>query len=317
MSVEFQDLLTRLQDEHVALPIDKLTLLSDIDQPCLRLVRRAWDHIPLVRRQMLLAELRRMADERIELLFEDVNRLALEDADPVVRRQAISNLWECEDPGLVSSFSAFLSQDSDSPVRAAAAQALGSFILLGELQRIPPEAHDLAFASLLQAHASDTHPEVRMRALESMGFSSNAEVRPRIEAAYHSGDEGLCRSAVIAMGRSASSSWAPIVLPLLSSPSPALRLEAARAVGELELRQALPLLVELLEDASDPIRHAAIWSMGQLGGSEAASALEGLLATADAVETDLIEDALENLAFLDGTPDFLLHDFDDDQDSLP
>jgi HEAT repeat protein len=105
------------------------------------------------------------------------------------------------------------------------------------------------------------------------------------------------------------------VIHELMSPAPVLRLEAARAAGELDLQDAVPSLIDLLEDVDDDVRRAAIWSLGQLGGAAANEALLRLLDRAeDEDEIELLEDALGNLAFVDGTRDFLMFDFDDSED---
>jgi HEAT repeat protein len=117
------------------------------------------------------------------------------------------------------------------------------------------------------------------------------------------------------MGRSASKPWGPNVFLELTSPIPSLRLEAARAAGELDLQEAIPSLIDLLEDVSDETRRAAIWSLGQLGGRAANEALLAALdRSEDEDEIELIEDALGNLAFVDGTRDLLLFDYDDTED---
>jgi HEAT repeat protein len=74
-------------------------------------------------------------------------------------------------------------------------------------------------------------------------------------------------------------------------------------------------LIDLLDDVDDEIRRAAIWSLGQLGGEPAQSALVRLLDRSDDDdEIELLEDALGNLAFVDGTRDFLILDLDEPED---
>jgi HEAT repeat protein len=116
------------------------------------------------------------------------------------------------------------------------------------------------------------------------------------------------------MARSADDAWASQVQAELRSPSPALRLEAARSAGELELRVAAPDLIDLLEDGDVAIRRAAIWSLGQIGGSRSAEALVRLAEEADEDEASLIEDALDQLAFVEGAGAFSLLDIDEDTD---
>ena len=69
-------------------------------------------------------------------------------------------------------------------------------------------------------------------------------------------------------------------------------------------------MLELLEDDDSEVRLAAAWSLSQIGGREAADALEGLLERSDDEdEIDLIENALENLAFTEELGELNLLDF--------
>jgi HEAT repeat protein len=135
-----------------------------------------------------------------------------------------------------------------------------------------------------------------------------------IEAEYRTGQDRGVRSAVIAMGRSANSAWAAAVKAEMASPSPAIREAAARAAGAIELRDTVPTLIELLDDVSDAVRRASIWSLGQLGSLQAERALQTLLRRKPPEdEAALLEEALENLAFVDGTREFLMLDLDGEE----
>lgn len=313
--MSLDDLLALMQDPGRSLPLHRLPELSDLDAGEMERVRAAWAGIPSARRQKLIAEMGRLADEHIEFTFERINRLAMADPDPEVRRQAICNLWECENPDLVPPLLQALADDPEEVVRGAAASALGAFVLLGEVEAIPAALLHRIEDRLLRAVQQDPSDIVRRACLESLGYSSRPEVPGLIEAAYASPKEAFQRSALLAMGRSADKPWSAQVLAALNSPSPVLRQEAARAAGELELHEAVAGLVDLLEDVDDGVRRAAIWSLGQLGGREANEALVRLLEAAEEEgEIELLEDALENLAFVDGTRDFLMFDFDQPDD---
>ena len=58
------------------------------------------------------------------------------DADPTVRRLSIEGLREDDDESLIPLFVQALQTDPDAEVRAAAAKALGQFVLLGEYEEI-------------------------------------------------------------------------------------------------------------------------------------------------------------------------------------
>jgi len=164
---------------------------------------------------------------------------------------------------------------------------------------------------LLAAYGGDANPEVRLRSLESLGYSSRPEVAELIEAAYMSGQEPQVQAALKAMARSASPAWEEAVVENLHHPAPGLRAEATRAAGELELRGTIEDLIELTDDAIDDVRLAAIWSLAQIGGQAATQALTRLLEAAeDPDEIALLEDGLDYIAFVDGTRDIPLFDFD-------
>lgn len=306
MEDSFVELLASLGDETKPVERSRLAELSDLDQEHLRLFADRWNQLSEGRRQSVLQQLGLLADSQIELTFEAINRLALNDADPAVRTQAIENLWESEDPALVEPLLARLTGDRSDQVRAAAASALGSFMLLGETQQLSEGLTKAIESGLLNAAQSDSIDQVRDRALEALGFSSRAEVPDLIEAAYRSGSEARLRAALRAMARSASLQWAEHVQTRLNHPSPDVRLEAVVAAGEIEARHVVQELIELIEDVDLRVRKAAIWSLGQLGGKLAADTLASLIETVeDEAEQALIEDALDNLDFIESTRELL------------
>jgi len=133
-----------------------------------------------------------------------------------------------------------------------------------------------------------------------------------IKQAYSSGQRSSLRAALRAMARSADSRWAELITPKLQDPEPDIRLEAVQAAGELDMREASDELVDLLEDVDDRIRKAAVWSLSQVGGSIAAAALEQLQETASDSEAELIQDALDNLAFEDEARELFTLNFNDE-----
>jgi len=313
MSAKFDDLLIALEDAGRPFPVERLSELSDLDRERMQRLRAMWPRIADDRRRDLMTALGQLADDHIEFTFERINRFAIDDPLAEIRAQAIRNLWECEDPRLVGPLLTALAGDSDLEVRAAAGTALGAFLFLGETEALPSGVLPRIEEGLLAAATSDSADEVRRRSLESLGYSSRPEVPALIEKAHAGGEPPWMRSSLIAMGRSASKPWGPKVMHELSSPAPPLRLEAARAAGELDLQDSVPSLIDLLDDVDDGVRRAAIWSLGQLGGAAANEALLRLVDRAeDDDEIELLEDALGNLAFVDGTRDLLLFDLDED-----
>lgn len=315
MSQAFIELLDFLADDSKSLTPAKVAELSDLDSDETQTLTRHWNRISPDRRFEILQESRTLADNQIELTFESVNRIAIGDPEPRNRRIAIQNLWESEDPGLVPPLLEALAKDPEPDVREAAGAALSHFIYLGELASLRPELLHSIEEQLLNAAQHDRSKRVRRSSLESLGFSSRSEVPILIQSAYQSKDEAGLRTALRAMGRSADEIWAPNVLAQLHHAAPEIRVEAVQAAGELAMREAAEEIIDLLDDVHDDVRSAAIWSLGQIGGSRALEALDQLLGSArDAQESELIEAAIQNLTFFEGTRELLLLDFNETED---
>ena len=305
-----------LADDDVSFT-DELSSLSDLDPTQLERFQPIWDDLTPQRRRLLLSALGQQALDHIELQFDRVNSMALKDPDAGVRRIAIGNLWESHDPKLALILLKITTSDPFIDVRIAAIQALGRFVLLGQLSKIGTSLLAKIEDALLHLLEMDDVVDLHRAAIEALGYSSRPELEGIIQAAYASSDEGLRQSSLLAMGRSANELWEEPILAELESYSPELRYEAARAAGELELRSTVLCLVELLDDVNDSVRTGAIWSLGQIGGRKAQEALEALQASLDSDEiAPRLEEALEHIAFLESTPDFVLFDFDQDEDEL-
>ena len=296
---------------------DEIDSLSDLDLRHLERFQPIWEKLTAHRRQVLLAALGQQAIDHIELQFDRVNLLALDDPDADVRRIAIGNLWESQDPKLASVLLKLAINDPSIEVRIAAIQALGRFVLLGQLDKIGTSLLATIEDALLHLLEQDDVVGLHSPVIEALGYSCRPEVEGIIQSAYDSLDDGLRQSSLVAMGRSANEIWEEQILAELESHSPDLRSEAARAAGELELRSSVLGLKDLLDDVIDTVRASAIWSLGQIGSGPAREALEALQASLETEElAPQIEEALEHIAFLESTPDFLLLDFDEDEDVL-
>ncbi len=317
MDRELDELFSLLRDEEQLLPTEELSALSDLDTLQLDRFSSCWHSLTPLRRRTLLATLGQQADEHIELLFDNINRLALGDPNPNVRKIAIGNLWESTDPSLLTLFRTALNEDDSIEVRTAAAGALGRFVFLTELDDSSLDDSNQIVDDLLLTLKSSIPPELNRACIESLGFSSREDAQAIIADAYNSGDEELKESSLLAMGRSANPVWRPEILEELNHPSPQIRAVAARSAGELELHDATQPLVELLEDVSDEVVHIAIWSLGQLSSDAARTSLLEIQASALDPETvKKADEALEHLAFLEGTPDLLIFDVDDPAEDL-
>jgi HEAT repeat protein len=315
MPESIEQLITHLLDHDAPIPIERLHELSDLDSDQMALLSQKWSLLDVSKRRSLIKELGQLADDNIEVTFESINKYALNDQDPFVREVAICNLWESEDISLIRSFIHMLETDPSDSVRAAAASALGSFVFIAETEDFTPSLKLELENALLHSMSVEKSELIRCSCLESLGFSSRKEVESFIMEAYDSPHEEMKKSAILAMGRSANKKWQENVMSELYNPLPDLRFVAAKAAGELEIREALLDLLDLLEDVNRDVKHAAIWSISQIGGSAASEALISLFESCDdEEETQLLQDALDNLAFVNGTRDLLLFDFDENKD---
>lgn len=296
--LSFAHILQLLSDEGNPFPARELNRFSGLEREDLKSFSEVWSTLSQPRKTSFLEDLEMLSEGDTVLDFDQVAAIAIGEEEEKLRQLGIRNLWQTEDPGFVPQLVEALEEDDSPAVRAQSAQVLGRFIYLGEIGRIKKEQQQVAEEALFSAMERDPMDEVRQRTLESLAYSSDGRVDGLIEDAYDFGEEDWQAAALFAMGRSADNRWNPIVLERLEDPSAELSREAARAAGELEIEEAIPGLLSLLNDDVREVRLAAAWSLSQIGGDAAAEALEEYLDRAeDEDEIDLVEDALENLAF--------------------
>ncbi len=296
-------LLEGLADENSPLRAALLYRLSEPLPEDMAALKERWPLIPVERRRLLLSRMAEASETNFDLDFTTVALFALDDEDEEVRCHAIDALWAAEDPAVPRRLVKMLQLDESAEVRAAAAEALGRFVLEGELGRLSPALTELVESALLEIwfDESDTF-EVRRRALESIAYSSRDEVPSLIQEAADHYDLKMQASALFAMGRHCDKRWAPYIASALNHAEPEMRFEAARAAGELELADAVPRLIEMLHEEDREIKEAAIWALGEIGGPEAERALLAL-SEHDDLDDDLleaIEDALNTAVLVSG-----------------
>jgi HEAT repeat protein len=278
-----------------------------------QLFQEVWSLIDAGRRRWIIQSLVDIAEASFEVNFDPIFRFCLNDEDEVMRSRAIEGLWEDEDLTLAGLLVRLLRDDPSESVRAAAATSLGRFVLLGELEKIEA-APAMMVEDALLGTIYDPHEtlEVRRRAVESIAYSGQAQMRDVIEMAYCDDEEKMRISAVFAMGRSADPLWCDMVIAELDNPDSEMRYEAARACGELEALAALSDLIDRIEADPDPeVQEMAIWALGRIGGKEARRVLEACCENKDEALRQVAEEALDELDFLGGHFDLLLFESDD------
>lgn len=308
LQADLRSALEYMKGDEISISPSLLFALSDLDRRELGEFARVWITLPADRRRRFTQAMAELAEERIEADFNRIFRYLLDDEDPEVRAHAIDGLWEDETPTLVPTFIGALRSDASARVRAAAAEALGRFLLLAETKRVPAaDGDEIRNALLATIRNGGEDALVRRRAIESLAYTNDDTVRGIIASAYADEDPKMRATAIFAMGRSSDPYWKRTVAQELYATDPQLRFEAARAVGELEFKAAVPRLIELLEEADVEIQAAAITSLGQIGGKPARTALLAVIASDDEVARELAQDALDELEFANGS-DLLLYD---------
>ncbi|HAJ34091.1 MAG TPA: hypothetical protein DCL15_00145 [Chloroflexi bacterium] len=296
-----ETLLERLATAPETVPHNEYFALSDLTRNGVDVVRRLWPGLAVESRRRVLEVLLAGADAYLDVDLDRFLAAILDDPEADLRQIALETLAESEPaPEALGPIIQRLQRDEDDAVRAAAAAALGYYVLAGELDELDAALAMRAEEVLLTVLTDPAEPIiVQRRALESIAYSGEIGVRQFIEDAYYSPYEELRLGALVAMGRSADIRWRRLARAELGNPSPAMRAEAAVACGELEARSALSDLLALLEDDEQIVRLAAIFALGRLGGKPAHRALTSIAAS-DTEEAEAAELALEEMLFYAG-----------------
>jgi HEAT repeat protein len=292
--------LDELADTGRPLKTGRLTRLSGLDDDERGQLASYWVRLPVERRRAVLQQISDLAEDNPELDFDAVFSTALEDSDAAARRLAIEGLWEHEGRDVIQPFTRLLHGDADAGVRAAAAEALGRFVLLGEFGDIGPRDAQTVTDALRATIADRSESvEVRGRALEAVGACSQTWAKRLIQESYDSAEDHMVLSAVQAMGRSADTHWVSTLIDELQSTDARLRYEAASALGQIEDDAAVPYLAELLDDEDSEIQEAAIHALGEIGGDDAIVVLRRRADDPDERVASAVREALDEAEFGD------------------
>jgi HEAT repeat protein len=277
--MEFSEYLKVLTDPSAPLSAGELQHLHSLEAEERDALRAAWRRLDGERRQDVVRQLMELAEDNVELDFDAVYMLALEDEAGAVRAWAVRGLWEYEGRDLIGRLLELLEHDEEPEVRAESALALGRFVLLSETGTLSERHSERVERGLRRAVEDELETEeVRARALEAIGARDLPWVSDAIEAAYESDSRRQRVSAVHAMGRSCQARWLPALLAELESDDAEMRYEAATALGSLGDRRTASRLAPLTHDGDAEVREAAIGALGQFGGPEAKALLRQLLA---------------------------------------
>jgi HEAT repeat protein len=297
----YEQELSEIFDPSQPITNSRLVHLSNLDDRGLELLKRAWANSDAERRRKVIASLVHLSETDLKLNFSRTFAFCLHDPDETVKTQAIAGLEAGEDPIIVAPLLETLKHDTSANVRAAAATALGTFALLGELGELSAYYVDKVYTALLAVLDNMGEPvEMRRRALEAIAPLNLPRVKEHIEKAYQSNDIKLKASAIYAMGRNCDPVWLTILLAELDSQETEIRYEAATACGELGAEEAVPYLIKLTKDADRQVQEAAMKALGEIGGEEAKQTLNKLSKSPQPRIRDTARSALTELQFCEG-----------------
>lgn len=272
-----------------------LAVLSDLDRVRTAYLRTRWADIPRIERHALILALAELAAESVEFNFNRVFRIALTDADPVIRELAIRDLWEDQGSDLPHVFIDLVRDDPSDDVRAAAADALSSVAdaaAAGDATTLEPDWLIEQFTSLVKNPGES--PIVRRRALGTIAaFGNDPRVPALIRFALADEDQTLVAGAIYAMGRTAKSVWVPELAEFIESEDAELRFEAARAAGAIGDEDLVPNLAELIYDRDVEVRTAALDALGEIGGQAAIRVLRVAEENTEFEDQEIVDDALD------------------------
>jgi len=300
-------------------PVHLIYRLSDMSAADFKLFQKEWSEVVEDRRAAIVRHMADIAEENYVVDFAPVFSWLFEDTYPSVRQAALDGIWDSTDAQLVRPVIGMLQHDRDTGVRAAAARALAHYVLLAEWGQVSPAVTTPIIEALLAAYERpESALEVKRAALEALGAANHPRVPGLINDAYEDGPMDLQLSAIFAMGSSADRQWLPILDDEMSSPSADFRAEAARAAGAIGASESLDALEQLLTDEDLEVATAAVYALGQIGGDRASELLMRMSEDPDFEELyDAIDEALEEMEWLDGQFDLLsFSDNEDDDDEL-
>ncbi len=294
--MSLEQALQEIEGRGEGISLARLQGLSSLEREEFQRFAPVWERLPPSRRRQVLEALTELAEDNLEMDFTAVFRHALNDEDGEVRAAAIHGLWECEERTLIEPLVRLMRQDSSEAVRAAAAQALGRFALLGEVQKLRPADAKRVGDALLEAIDDDVEsPEVRRRAIESVSAMSLPQVPDIIERAYEDEDTKTRSSALHAMGRTCDPRWLSTLRTELDSADAEMRFEAAGALGALGDESAVVDLIGHINDPDPDVQSAVVNALGAIGGPVARKALQRAAQNPDLRVAEMAEAALQQM----------------------
>jgi HEAT repeat protein len=272
------DVIDAIADASRPLPTDDLQALSAIDDRTVSSLFPMWGKLRPERRRELLASLQRLSEDDPTLDFKRVHLSALHDPDPATRILAIRGLWEHEGEEVMRLLTDLMQQDPEPSVRGEAAGLLGQFVVSWEFGLLTDDGAEHLAEKLRDVVEDATQEdEVRGRAVESLGASSEEWVAEMIADQYETGTSRMRLAAIRAMGRNASDDWLQVLIFHFDDDDAETRAAAATSAGQLLLEAAVDPLALLVDDSDAEVQVAAVEALGEIAGEAAEAVLQQLL----------------------------------------
>ncbi len=299
--MSFESTLAELPDPAKRIASEELTSLSHLETDERRQLTEIWPEIEVTRRLSMLSAMTDMAQDNVELNFDAVFKLALDDEDPEVRIAGLLGLFEYEGSDLIRVLIRLLRDDEEYTVRREAAIALGRYAMAAELGHLSESDAEDIRSVLIESTEDDMDDElVRARAMEAVGAFSGEEIDNLIESIYRDDSIYMKVGAVDAMGRSANEQWLPMLLEEVENPAPEMRHAAAYALGQVGSEQAIqPLKRMAIMDPDREVQLAAVRALGEIGGQVSIVALKSILYEGDDDLRDVVQEAIVEAQFYD------------------
>lgn len=313
--LSFAEALSALFD-HDEVPVHLIYRLSDMADGEFSQFQKRWADASEERRAIIVRHMADITEENYLVDFTSVFAYLFADEYATVRQGALDGVWDSTDTRLIDPIIDLLQNDGSVPVRAAAARALAHYVLLAEWGQIAARVATPVVDALLAEYARPAAAmEVKRAALEAVASANHPSVADLIRDAYEDGPNDLQLSALFAMGVSADRRWLPILDDEMQSPSADFRAEAARAAGAIGSAEAVDGLEQLLIDDDLEVATAAVYALGQIGSERAAELLTQMSEDPQFEELyDAIDEALEEMEWLEGDFDLLALPGDDEDD---
>lgn len=280
--------------------------LSNLSKETLGTIAPIWRALDVQYRQLLMQTLIDEAEDDYTLNYESLAQITLGEDDTQLKLLALEMLEPSEDTAIMEQVLRIAHDDSNLAVKAEAMRLLATYAYRGAVNEIPARIYRAVYQYLLDAYHSHKDSLIRGRALEGLAYTDHPDLAAWINAAYHTDDETLRLSAIVAMGRTADAdAWGDTVLSMLETAQDEFLVEAVRACGELRISEAVRELSQYVYHKTDiELQEVSVWALGEIGSKEAVRILQSVVEHAEETENDALleiaEDALATAGFIGG-----------------